>query len=132
MGLDMYLEGELYQWGRNGRRTMETTGKPIKCIRVELGYWRKHHELHRHIVNKFAEGVDNCQEIELSAEDVLSIIDVLETEPLAIPDDSVRLYVDAEGRDRADTIKTFKAALKWNDGEDRQDWSRSLVYRASW
>lgn len=47
MGLDMYLNS------REG---------------YEMGYWRKANQVHGYIVDNFAEGRDNCQEIELTRE----------------------------------------------------------------
>jgi len=40
----------------------------------ELVYWRKHPDLHGFIVTTFADGVDNCQQIWLSDNDIETII----------------------------------------------------------
>lgn len=54
MGLDMYLEGKEHIGGET----------------VELGYWRKHPDLHGYIVGTFADGKDICQEIPLAVQDM--------------------------------------------------------------
>ncbi|NBR26679.1 MAG: hypothetical protein EBU08_23465, partial [Micrococcales bacterium] len=53
-------------------------GKRIKEVTVELGYWRKHPDLHKYIVDTYAEGVDECQEISLTREHVQEIIKAVE------------------------------------------------------
>ena len=57
MGLDMYLEG------RKSRYDKQETedGFPLQTKVLELGYWRKHPNLHGYIVQEFADGVDECQ-----------------------------------------------------------------------
>lgn len=81
MGLDMYLE----KLPRNKtREELEAESdeawekglgywrKNIRDVR-EVGYWRKVNWLHGFIVDTFADGVDKCQEIELSRADVETI-----------------------------------------------------------
>lgn len=43
----------------------------------EIGYWRKFNALHNYIVDNFADGVDECQEIPLTKENVVQILDDL-------------------------------------------------------
>ena len=43
----------------------------------EIGYWRKFNALHSFIVENFAEGEDNCQEIHLDRADIMLIINAL-------------------------------------------------------
>jgi len=59
MGLDMFLHGEKYFWGHNGKRPKED-GFEVKEHILELGYWRKHPNLHGYIVQTFADGKDEC------------------------------------------------------------------------
>lgn len=81
MGLDMYLEKlprnktmeeleaeseEAWKKGLDYRR------KNIRDVR-RVGYWRKVNRLHGFVVDTFAGGVDECQEIELSRADVETI-----------------------------------------------------------
>lgn len=68
MGLDMYLEGNKYlgtNWD-NPELNPREDGFEVRGRVLRLGYWRKHPDLHGYIVETFAEGVDECQEIALS------------------------------------------------------------------
>jgi hypothetical protein len=136
MGLDMYLEGELWQWNStNGGGATRATDKLIKSIRVELGYWRKHHNLHQYIIQEFADNVDNYEDVDLDGDILRKLIEHLEQEPL-LRSEQVQepIYSDEEGEDRAGTLKQLKGALNWlnaTDGE-YQGWTRTVFYRASW
>jgi len=57
MGLDMYLQGERFRKSNN-RTTLEDF--PLRKEVLEIGYWRKHPDLHGYIVKEFAEGKDDC------------------------------------------------------------------------
>ena len=48
MGLDMYLDGEKYLWTDhlNPENNLREDGYRVKARTVELGYWRKHPNLH--------------------------------------------------------------------------------------
>lgn len=78
MGLDMYLKGDQYcsDHSHNGdvKRPMLDEKYDISNYQIEFGYWRKHADLHGYIVKTFADGADNCQEIELSPDDLDKII----------------------------------------------------------
>ena len=78
MGLDMYLRGEHYNSDRNRHgeisRSKLDNEFEISNYEVDLGYWRKHADLHGYIVNTFADGKDNCQKIELDENDLDKII----------------------------------------------------------
>ena len=71
MGPDMYLSGQRHFLERGPveaeefRKTSET---------YELGYWRKHPNLHGYIVRAFADGRDECQEIFLEEDYLTDII----------------------------------------------------------
>jgi len=98
MGLDMYLYAEKYISGYdyetiNGELTrrdnlmydkvIESAGLTklpsteygsttvTKCV----GYWRKANAIHGWIVRNLAEGVDECQRINMSREDLISLRD---------------------------------------------------------
>jgi len=49
---------------------------------IDLGYWRKHADLHGYIINTFADGVDECQKIELSEDDLDKIIKAIKNDEL--------------------------------------------------
>ena len=78
MGLDMYLRGDHYnsEHSRDGdiSRSKLDDKYDISEYKVDLGYWRKHADLHGYIIETFAEGADNCQKIELDENDLDKII----------------------------------------------------------
>ena len=63
MGLDMYLTGEKFVMATG----LQEDGFPLRSKTLELGYWRKHPNLHGYIVQTFVGGKDECQEIYLGA-----------------------------------------------------------------
>ena len=110
---------------------------PIKEIVVELGYWRKHANLHGAIVQTFAEGVDNCEPIELSRDDIEKLIEMVKANDLphtegfffgqsAKPGDQ---WFDEE---QTETIKQLENGLKWYDNKTENSGYRWVSYRASW
>ena len=74
MGLDMWMFGKEHRlWATDPDATKwEETSDSI-----ELAYWRKHPNLHGYIVQQFAGGVDKCQNIPLTATDLLDIIEAV-------------------------------------------------------
>jgi hypothetical protein len=117
MGLDMYL-----------------TGIPVDAVRdvdgrfegVELGYWRKHPDLHGFIVRTFADGVDECQEIELSADALTCILRAVIDESL--PKTSGFFFGESQGANDQETDDQLLKAIDWLSKEK----GRKVVYQASW
>ena len=143
MGLDMYLEGRKYLLGKAPKfeRTTED-GFPLKEKILELGYWRKEPNLHGFIVQTFADGKDECQDIELGTEDLIKIKEAVVNRTL--PHTTGFFFgaqcdpnsEDPQEREWAlqfekDTVEILDKAVEWvsqrQDGEMR--W---VVYRASW
>jgi len=108
MGLDMYL------YGKEGRDE------------IELGYWRKHPNLHGFIIETFAEGLDNCQRIDLSEEDLHIIYDAVNVE--ALPQTDGFFFGESYPEDRAPSLQVFEKAIQWL----KQNKKRTVFYRASW
>lgn len=91
MGLDMYLKREHYvkNWDHNPEEkkfeiTVNRGGKPypidpekISYITEEIMYWRKFNALHNWIVNNCANGVDECQRIYMSNNDLVDLYNTL-------------------------------------------------------
>ena len=65
MGLDMTLRGHHYNtaYKDDVPRPKLDDKYDIESMDVDLGYWRKHADLHGYIVKTFAKGVDECQKI---------------------------------------------------------------------
>lgn len=131
----MYLTGEKYLWAKfkddDTPDNIIEDGFRVKERRLEIGYWRKHPNLHSYIVNTFAGGIDECQEIQLSGENMLQIINAVTNNIL--PQTSGFFFGTSNGskeeiqRDLAILTK----ALEWLKTPE-VGVSRSIVYRASW
>ena len=127
MGLDMYLTGDKYFHGDGRPRERgERKGE-----QYDLGYWRKHPNLHGFIVETFADGRDECQEIGLSAADIKTIIRAIEARQL--PETTGFFFGKSDGDPEriAEDIRLFEAALNWLETNENGVW-RSVTYQASW
>jgi hypothetical protein len=131
MGLDMYLTGEKYIWNfRNlAQPHPREDGYQLRAKTFDLGYWRKHPNLHGYIVNTFADGIDQCQRIDLYAADIEKIIAAVEADDL--PHTEGFFFGASDGSEKQDDLGIFKAALAWLTAEDPGH-SRSIYYQASW
>lgn len=131
MGLDMYLKGSkyLYQDFKNPNNAPKLDGYRVKEYILDLGYWRKHPNLHGYIVQTFAKGVDECQEIHLSPDDLKTIIKAVKEDKL--PETEGFFFGKSDGSEKEDDLKIFKAALKWLTEESNNS-SRDVIYQASW
>ncbi len=91
MGLDMYLSAEKYigGWGHSpeaeknlfdlivqgvGTKELVTSGSPSVQVRTTVAYWRKVNAVHSWFVRELANGVDECQDIYVSVEDMKRLI----------------------------------------------------------
>ncbi len=133
MGLDMYLTGDKYliaHWD-DPQKILIEDGFRLKSRRLDLGYWRKHPDLHGYIVENFAGGVDDCREIDLSKEQMRQIIKAIHSDLLSKTTgfffgESVN---DAEEKNHA--IEIFHKAIQWLEEEPSGEW-RTVYYQASW
>ena len=139
MGLDMNLCGEKSTFGN--KETVD--GFPVASTNLDIGYWRKHANLHGFIVQTFADGEDECQRISLDADDLHSIITALEDD--ALYDETVtgfffgRSYFPGESDEygsyeeqKARDIDIFTKARNWlMSNTPTEEW-RSVYYQASW
>ena len=146
MGLDMYLTGDRYRAsGVMNRETgrydpVEPTyvdGFQLKSERLELGYWRKNAPLHMLIVNRFANGKDDCRPIELTPDQLREIAHLLRSSTLPTDEQSRGFFFGdeewgAECRENAEEdAKIFDAAADWMESGEEQFWN-SVEYQASW
>src|ERR1700688_2817772 len=79
MGLDMYLTGEKFFMTTS--LDLQEEGFRLRSRTLELGYWRKHPNLHGYIVQSFAGREDECQTIDLS-DHIRTIIAAVKTRDL--------------------------------------------------
>lgn len=137
MGLDMYVRGRKYisynRWDEKADPLTED-GFPVSDIILEMGYWRKHPNLHGYIVKTYAGGVDECQEIELTADDLLNIAKAIREKNL--PHTEGFFFGDSswhEGKEE-EYAAVFEKAAAWISQEfDRsKEFFRTIYYQASW
>lgn len=147
MGLDMYLEGRKYhtQNWKHPEKDVTEDGFRLKEKILELGYWRKEPNLHGYIVKTFADGKDECQDIELCVEDLQKIREavrnrqLIETHGFFFGASADPNSDDPEERKWAEefesnTIEIFDKAIAWVNARNEEDKTimRWVVYRASW
>lgn len=164
MGLDMYLSGDKYyvpdyktlqdeyEAGKERPSPSEarTLGKPVDAdgehmssTRHDLGYWRKFSPLHKYIVDTFADGVDECQKIDLTEDDLETIAQALTDATLPSNDDCGGFFFgdgemwDEMKAEAARHAEKIRAAAKWINSSPLHpsglcaQW-RSVHYQASW
>lgn len=123
MGLDMYLTGERYLM------KPRTGSGQIATETYDLGYWRKHPDLHGFIVNAYAGGEDKCQPIHLSAEQLRAIRHAVKKREL--PDTNGFFFGESDGSERPHDLLLLDAAIGWLEADDPEA-IRSVYYQASW
>jgi hypothetical protein len=124
----MYLNGERYFWDRPEREG----GKPVVKAEVyELGYWRKHPNLHGYIVQTFADGRDECQRIPLDEDRLIQILDAVKAKEL--PHTTGFFFGESECTEEEirEDAAIVQAALDWVLTKEAGIW-RSVYYQASW
>lgn len=136
MGLDMFLTGDDYIPSFGDGERPDRDGYPIASYRVAIADWRKHAPLHCHIVNTYADGRDECQEIELGVTELLDIADAIEADSLPSNEECNGFFFgspewwDELRADRKTHAQIFRDAAAWCERGDGA-W-RSCIYRASW
>jgi hypothetical protein len=132
MGLDMYLVGVI-SGDENNKEEV-----------IEIGYWRKHPNLHGYIVNTFAGGKDDCNPIYLTVEDLHTILDAIENDSLPFTSgfffgrspnpksnnpEEIEMYKEQKEFDKL----KFTEALDWLFCKgDEKTRTRRVLYEASW
>jgi hypothetical protein len=131
MGLDMYLEGRKYIWSNweHPEKNIKEDGFKLTGKTLELGYWRYHPNLHGYIVNKFADGVDECQEIDLPLKSLEQLLKAVEADKL--PATSGFFFGESSSEYKQMSIEIIEGAIKWLKTKE-EGIARSVIYRASW
>ncbi len=127
----MYLEGEKYLW-TNWETPIDNRREDdyrIRSIDLELGYWRKHPNLHGYIVKTFNKNIDDCKRISLEEKDIEKIIKAIESE--ALPYTKGFFFGQSNGSEQAEDLNIFKKALSWLKSQNPKE-VRSIYYKASW
>ena len=132
MGLDMYLRGDKFVSSFDNERP-KIDGFEVESYRLDLGYWRKFAPLHHFIVERFADGKDDCRPIDLSSDDLIVIADALEADGLPTNDDCHGFFFGNsdhwdEMRKDDENAEVFRKAAAWLKSNT---WN-SVEYQASW
>jgi len=149
MGLDMYLNAKRYLWdfGDSGDKEIaadisskfpELRGRRIKEVTSEVMYWRKANQIHRWFVEQCQGGVDECQETNISRDQLQELLDrcrrVLENRKLAMelwPPQAGFFFGNQSLDDYYwQDIEQTKTNLEAILAEDWKDWD--FNYRSSW
>ena len=157
MGLDMYMtghkhfvpdfnsasKGDVEAFDENEGRPVDPDGEAIESAEYRLGYWRKFAPLHTFIVRQYADGVDECQRIDLETDDLLEIAEVIEGNKLPA-DENCGGFFFGDGEIWAHHLEEakeyaaqFRAAAAWCEAAPKYEsgslkqW-RSVHYQASW
>ena len=142
MGLDMFLMGHIRY--SNEPKSPEDAGTSNGD--VELGYWRKHPDLHGFIVNTFAEGKDEGQKIWLTGGRLRAIRGAVRDGGLPMTEGSFfghspRLDVPEEKwqylAQQSTDLEILKLATKWLKSAPKEEGPRGkeirqVYYLASW
>lgn len=90
MGLDMYLSKKTYvkQWEfqspeekyevivtQGGKPLESIKANRVKYIEEEVGYWRKANQIHNWFVKNLQNGVDDCGEYYIEADELKKLLD---------------------------------------------------------
>jgi len=130
MGLDMYLEGHKFHSKSGGKqRPTCSDGHAIKSTTLDLGQWRKHPNLHGYIVNTYADGKDECQQILLNADQLEDIACAIELDRLPHTEGFFFGTSEWHEEDKTKNATTFRKASEWLKGQDA--WC-DVIYQASW
>lgn len=155
MGLDMYFYARKYIWGKSvpdadtpptpdqilSRNIREVLNTPDfmtpKGVEFEVGYLRKANAIHGFIVENFADGKDECQDIYLYDEHLESLREVVEKvnsdinlAPTLLPATEGFFFGPQDyGEYYQEDIQTMLKILN-NIDQIKDDYD--LVYKASW
>ena len=146
MGLDSYFEKR-----RSVYHGFEAS--PKRTIEVfDGGYFRKFNALHGWIVENCGGGIDECQPIEMSKEQLITLLDILKTvkanptmadELLPLTDgfffgnrrdeqgNLIVEYGEYYFEDVADAIVVVEDLIEWLTTDAGDNW-HEVVYQASW
>ena len=124
----MYLEGRKHLFNS----TITEDNLPVKQIVIDLGYWRKHPNLHGYIVKNFANGVDECQTIELRKDDIIKIIQAIKLNELPHTTGFFFGTSDKSHETVINDLHIFNLALGWLQGGEPKNEYRYVTYLASW
>ena len=131
MGLDMYLTGREYQTENRG--TLD--GFEISAIEIDMQAWRKNAPLHCFIVQEIYGGEDDCNPIDLNADELREIARAIRAGDLPPDDECAGFFFGSpemwalHRKNAEQDAQAFEKAAAWK--EANKPW-RSVTYCASW
>lgn len=134
MGLDMYVTGRKFCLSQ---RLKDEEGYEIEAVHLRLAYWRKHANLHGYIVQTYANGEDNCQDIELGLDELHHLLEVVK-EPSRMPKTEGFFFGESFGNQEEidDDVEQLTRCIAFLESpaisKEKGEWWRSVIYRASW
>jgi hypothetical protein len=154
MGLDMYLSKKTYvkNWSfhkeeekhsisvkMGGKSRKDIKPKRISYIIEEMIYWRKANAIHNWFVENCQEGVDNCQEVYVSREQLEELVSICEqvvkTKDTSLLETKSGFFFGGTEYDEyyfdecKRTAKTIRSILA---EESPKGWRGEFYYEASW
>jgi len=121
----MYMFGVENQETYN-RYKLTTVTRSESFYDKEICYWRKHPDLHGYIIQTFAKGVDECQWIPLTSDDIENIISAVEGGNL--PKTTGFFFGQSQTPNDQNTIEQLENVLKFL----RENKEGIVWYKASW
>jgi len=154
MGLDMYLNKEIYisEYDKNkdlidqiyNLLEVKDESNNYKHLEITLPaiYWRKANQIHSWFVQNVQEGVDECQESEVSIEDLKRLLDTVNKqlenkEEIILKPQSGFFFGNTDidedyWQDLEETKKQVEREISFYDSEKEKGRIWSFQYRASW
>lgn len=130
MGLDMYLRGRKFYRSAIRQRPQED-GFDVVQKDLDIGYWRKHPNLHGFIVDEFANSMDACQEIELDKDCLSKIMTAVRDQTLPHTEGFFFGTSQTDEGQIIEDLAILQGALDWLNKPEEGVW-KSVIYRASW
>lgn len=166
MGLDMYLYANTYDskptynYDKEKKDKVSKTFYPRALNKLarkhadnnflsketfyQIGYWRKFNALHGFIVEHYAEGVDECQKIYLSKDDIEEILKKLKIIK-KVPSSALKIMPPTSGccfgskdidewfiKDVEYSVELFEDVLEMLEKNDKRKNYYEIYYQASW
>ena len=122
----MYLEGETYFY----EERKNEDGMKVKREIVEIGYWRKHPDLHGYIVHHFQSGLDDCRRTPLSMADLCNIYKAVKGDNM--PTITGFFFGESRKEDQKMTLGFLDDAMEWLKNEEEDVGSKYVYYTSSW
>lgn len=120
MGLDMWLAGRKYLWPdfKEPKNDRKEDGFRVHAVELDLAYWRKHPDLHGFIVQAFADGRDECQDILLDESAIRCVISAVKEKRLPLTTGFFFGESSWQGDEQwKEDVAAFERALAWLEGQ---------------